>query len=129
VVLWAGSPAGLAKAYYILVFIFIVPSLVFIFLALRMARLSLLELEPDVLSMRPEDEEFVVWSVVPALGILDGLPVWAPGVVPGATVWAKAALVVRAKAAAKIRVAFMSKGVVEGGKELATVPRYTCAAG
>ena len=49
------------------------------------------------------------WSVMglPALGMLDGLPVWAPGVVPGATVWAEAALVMRAQAAARIKAAFI----------------------
>jgi hypothetical protein len=62
----------------------------------------------------------VVWSVVvvvPALGMFEGVPVWAPGVVPGATVWARAALAVRARAAAK-RVAFMiEEGISSRRKE------------
>jgi len=55
---------------------------------------------------------FIDWSevevVVPALGMFDGLPVWAPGVVPGATVWAEAALKVKAQAA-RIRRDFMTR--------------------
>jgi hypothetical protein len=99
-----------------LVLVFIEPSDDFIFLLLRMALRSLL----DMLSMLPEfmlPELVVVWSVVvvvvvePALGMFDGVPVWAPGVVPGATVWAKAALVVRARAATR-RVAFMTGEII-----------------
>jgi hypothetical protein len=104
-----------------LVLVFIEPSDDFIFLLLRMALRSLL----DILSVLPEfmlpefmvPELVVVWSVVvvvvvePALGMFDGVPVWAPGVVPGATVWAKAALVVRARAATR-RVAFMTGEII-----------------
>lgn len=92
-----------------LVLVFIAPSLDFIFLFLRIIFLLLRSIF-DVLSMLPL---LVVWSVevvgLPALGMLEGLPVWAPGAVPGATVWAWAALAARAKAVAKIREAFMGK--------------------
>lgn len=44
----------------------------------------------------------------PALGMLEGLPVVAPGVVPGATVWARAGTVARARAAIR-RVAFIKR--------------------
>ena len=47
-----------------------------------------------------------LFVVLPALGILEGLPVCAPGEVPGATVCAKAAPVESAKAA-KIKRDFM----------------------
>jgi hypothetical protein len=46
---------------------------------------------------------------------LEGLPVWAPGAVPGATVWARAALVVSAKATATSRRAFIREELM-GGK-------------
>ncbi len=70
-----------------------------------MVLLSLL----DMLSMRLLSTR--CWLVVgsPALGILEGLPVWAPGVVPGDTVWAVAALVANAKAAARITEYFIKK--------------------
>jgi hypothetical protein len=90
-----------------LVFVFMAPSWLFILPLLRMARLLL----RSVLDMLLLEVPLVVWSVVvvgvPALGMLEGLPVWAPGEVPGATVWARAALVANAKAVARNRVAFI----------------------
>jgi hypothetical protein len=116
-----------SSSSYILVLAFIVPSDDFILRLLRIAFLSLL-LMPDVLFILPL--VLVVWSVVevvvPALGMLEGVPVWAPGAVPGATVWAKAALVVRARAAAKMRVDFMTgERLVRKSSDLAAAISYT----
>lgn len=82
----------------VLAFIFIFP-----FFVPRFMRRSILSMR--LLSGR-------CWLVVgsPALGMLEGLPEVAPGVVPGATVWARAGTVTRARAAIK-RVAFMEKSV------------------
>jgi hypothetical protein len=88
-----------------LVLVFMLPSELFILPLLRIIFLSLRLVLDDVLSVVLR--VLFVWSGVPALGWLDGLPVWAPGAVPGATVWAKAALVLSAKAAATIRRDFI----------------------
>ena len=83
--------------------LFILPSLCIILWFLW----SVPDIVPDMLSWRLLSTRCMLVEGSPALGMLDGLPVWAPGAVPGATVWAVAAVVARAKARARREVAFI----------------------